>query len=507
MLRNDKVKPIEELTELLDRIRTDKKIVLCHGVFDLLHVGHIRHFEHAKKLGDILVVTLTADRYVNKGPHRPAFPEDLRAESLAALDCVDYVAINRWPLATEPIERLRPHVYVKGSDYKDKDDDRTGGITLEENAVRSIGGELAFTDDITFSASNLINRHLPVFSSEVSDYIAEFSSRHSIDEVTGYLENAKSVSVLVIGEAIIDEYRYCEAIGKSSKEPMLAMRHLSTEKFAGGILAVGNHVASFADSVGLVTFLGTEETQESFVREHLNNEISQTFLYRKDAPTIVKQRFVENYFFTKMLDIYQMSAGTLDADDNARLCATLEESVPRFDAVVVVDFGHGMMSHEAIDIICDKARFLAVNAQSNAGNLGYHTISRYPRADYICMAENEMRLEARDRHSELYGMTEKVARQLNARRASVTRGKHGSLCYSEEEGFVEIPAFAGRVVDRMGAGDAYLSVTSLCLAQDAPIEVAGFIGNAVGAQAVATVGNREPVQRVPLIRHIEHILK
>lgn len=507
MLRNDKVKSIEELSELLDRLRSDKKIVLCHGVFDLLHVGHIRHFEHAKKLGDILVVTLTADLYVNKGPHRPAFPEDLRAESLAALDCVDYVAINRWPLATEPIERLRPHVYVKGSDYRDQDGDRTGGIAIEENAVRSVGGELAFTDDITFSASNLINRHLPVFSPEVSDYIAEFSSRHSIDEVTGYLEDAKSVSVLVIGEAIIDEYRYCEAIGKSSKEPMLAMRHLSTEKFAGGILAVGNHVANFSDSVGLVTFLGTEETQESFVREHLNNEISQTFLYQKDAPTIVKRRFVENYFFTKMLDIYEMSAGTLDADDNARLCATLEESVPRFDAVVVVDFGHGMLSREAIEILCDKARFLAVNAQSNAGNLGYHTISRYPRADYICMAENEMRLEARDRHSELYGMTEKVARQLNARRASVTRGKNGSLCYSEEEGFVEIPAFAGRVVDRMGAGDAYLSVTSLCLAQDAPIEIAGFIGNAVGAQAVATVGNREPVQRVSLIRHIEHILK
>ena len=131
MLRNDKVKPIEELSELLDRLRSDKKIVLCHGVFDLLHVGHIRHFEHAKKLGDILVVTLTADRYVNKGPHRPAFPEDLRAESLAALDCVDYVAINRWPLATEPIERLRPHVYVKGSDYRDQDDDRTGGIAIE----------------------------------------------------------------------------------------------------------------------------------------------------------------------------------------------------------------------------------------------------------------------------------------------------------------------------------------------------------------------------------------
>ncbi len=133
MERNLKVKTLEELAEHLSSLRAEgKKIVLCHGVFDLLHIGHIRHFEQAKKLGDILVVTVTQDRYVNKGPHRPAFTEDLRAESIAALDCVDYVAINNWPTSVETIKLLKPDVYGKGSDYKDARKDYTGKITDEE---------------------------------------------------------------------------------------------------------------------------------------------------------------------------------------------------------------------------------------------------------------------------------------------------------------------------------------------------------------------------------------
>ena len=129
----DKFKELEPLAQLLAPLRAKgKKIVHCHGVFDLLHIGHIRHFEQAKTLGDVLIVTITPDRYVNKGPHRPAFPESLRAEAIAALDCVDFVAINKWPMAIEAIHLLQPDVYVKGSEYRAAEKDRTGGIALEE---------------------------------------------------------------------------------------------------------------------------------------------------------------------------------------------------------------------------------------------------------------------------------------------------------------------------------------------------------------------------------------
>lgn len=503
-----KIKGIEELAKLLSSARAGKKrIAHCHGVFDLLHIGHIRHLQQAKRLGDLLVVTVTPDRYVNKGPHRPAFPEALRAEALASLDCVDYVAINRWPMASEAIRLLRPQFYVKGPDYKDAGKDRTGGIDREASAVRAAGGKLAFTEDITFSSSSLINRNLSVFPPQTAEYLARFAARRPAADILGYLENAKRLKVLAIGEAIIDEYQYCEAIGKSSKEPMLAMRHLSTEKFPGGILAVGNHLANFCGKVGLLTFLGARNAQEDFIRRKLAANIEKNFLYKSDSPTIVKRRFVENYFFMKLLEIYEMNDSPLGREDNGKFCEALERLLPQYDAAVVVDFGHGILSREAVDILCRKAKFLAVNAQSNAGNLGYHTVSRYARADYVCITEGELRLETRNRQGDLRQMVSEVAKKLKAKRVVVTRGKSGCLCYGEKEGFFEVPAFAGQVIDRMGAGDAFLSLTSLCVAQKAPMEVVGFIGNAAGAQAVATVGNRTPIERVPLFRHIESLLK
>ncbi|HEX8098331.1 MAG TPA: PfkB family carbohydrate kinase [Pyrinomonadaceae bacterium] len=507
MRRNGKIKELGELANELSALRGNKRVVHCHGVFDLLHVGHIRHFQEAKKFGDVLVVTLTADNFVNKGPNRPAFTEELRAEAIAALDCVDYVAINKHPMAMEAINLIRPDFYVKGSDYKDSGKDHTGGIVLEESAVKAAGGQLVFTDDITFSSSNLINRHMPTFPREVTEYLAEFSAKYKMEDVLKYVDGVRPLKVLVVGETIIDEYQYCEAIGKSSKEPMLAVRRLSTEKFAGGVLAVANNVASFCSSVGLLTFLGTEDSQEEFIRQSLSGNIKKILLHQEDAPTLVKRRFVEKYFFTKLLEVYEMNPGVLSEADNEMLCATLSEHVPRYDVVIVVDFGHGMLNKEAIDILCGKARFLAVNAQSNAGNMGYHAISRYPRADYICIAEGEARLEARNRHGSLKEIVLDVTRRLDSKRMVVTRGKYGCLCYGEDEGFFEIPALASQVVDRMGAGDSFLSLTAPCVAQGAPMDLVGFIGNAVGAQAVATVGHRRSIERAPLLKHIETLLK
>src|SRR3974377_293138 len=153
---NKKIKRIAELEQPLAGLRAGgKRVVHCHGVFDLLHIGHIKHLEAARQLGDALVVTLTPDRFVNKGPHRPAFPERLRAEALASLACVDLVGINEWPTAVETIKRLRPNFYVKGIVREAGKRDHTTAIEEEETAVKSVGGQLVLTDEETFSASTL----------------------------------------------------------------------------------------------------------------------------------------------------------------------------------------------------------------------------------------------------------------------------------------------------------------------------------------------------------------
>jgi rfaE bifunctional protein kinase chain/domain/rfaE bifunctional protein nucleotidyltransferase chain/domain len=503
-----KVSELGQLAGLLAELRAQgKKIVHCHGVFDLLHIGHIKHLESARKFGDVLVVTLTPDAYVNKGPDRPVFTEQLRAEALAALSCVDYVAINEWPVAVNTIELLKPSFYVKGREYGEAEKDHTGGIILEENAVRSVGGELVFTDDITFSSSNLINENFSSFPKSVREYLREFSQSHGADIVTKYLNGARDLRVLVVGEAIIDEYHYCQTIGKAGKEPILAARYTNQERFAGGILAVANHVAAFSDHVGLVTVLGEHDSHEEFIREKLDEKIDKSFLFLDNSPTIVKRRFVETYPFQKLFEVYVMDDNHQNGAAGQNLCAHLEKVLPEYDVVIVADFGHGMLSSEAVEILCERSKFLAVNTQMNADNHGFNTVSKYRRADYICVSESEIRLEVRNRRKDVRTIISDVAGRLNCDRMMITRGSQGVLCYSSEEGFFEVPALGNRIVDRVGAGDAVLSVTSLCVAQNAPMPVVGLIGNAVGAQAVVTVGNQRRVERVPLIRFIQSALK
>lgn len=458
-------------------------------------------------MGDVLVVTLTADAFVNKGPHRPAFPEQLRAEVLGGLECVDYVVINPHPTAVEAITLIQPAIYVKGPDYADKSKDVTGKIHVEEEAVRAVGGRLAFTAGETFSSTSLINQHMSTLPHDVQAYLAEFSRRHPATEILEYVQKAKGLRVLLIGEPIIDEYVYCEAIGKSSKEPTMVVKRLSEEKFAGGILAAANHVASFCSEVGVIAQLGTDSSHEAFIESRLRQNVKKIFLHRRNSPTIVKRRIVESYFFLKLLEVYEINDAVLTPEEDDAVCQALMEHVPKYDAVIVIDFGHSMLSERSRNIIRERAAFLAVNAQCNAGNLGHHALSKYPMADYVTATEREVRIEARDRHGDIGRLTQDVYRQLGCKRLIVTRGKNGCLCCDPQDGLTLIPAVAGKVVDRIGAGDAFLSVSALLAAQGAPIEVVGFAGNAAGALAVATVANREPIDRIAYCKQIESLLK
>ena len=507
MEKNTKIKTIADLAALLQKIRNGKRIVLCHGVFDLLHIGHIRYFEQAKKHGDILIVTVTPDRFVNKGPDRPAFPEDLRVEAIAALDAVDYVAKNEWLTAVDTIQILKPDIYAKGSEYKDAKKDITGKIIDEENAIHAVGGFLIFTDDIVFSSSQLINKNFSIFPEETREFLAEFSNRYSSEEVLKFLKQVDKLKVLVIGETIIDEYNYCFPIGMTTKDPIIAVKYLSKEKFAGGVLAAANHLANFCHTVDIITLLGEFETDEVFVRENLNKKINPFFLYKRSSPTIVKRRFIDNYLTQKLFEMHEINDDEIDKEQETILKEICEERIPNYDIVIVIDYGHGMLTKGLIKTICNKSKFLAVNTQSNAGNRGFNVISKYSKADFISLNHSELNLEERDRHCGIKESIAHVSSKLSCPKILITLGKDGNLYYDIREGFVETPAFVTRVLDRMGAGDAVISLSSLCAFQNAPKEVVGFIANAVASQAVATVGHRTSIEPVPLYKHITTLMK
>jgi len=505
---DQKILTIDELSQrVADLKAAGKRVVLCHGVFDLLHYGHVLHLQEAREQGDALVVTVTPDVYVNKGPNRPVFGEDYRARMIAALSMVDFTAINRWPTAVEALKLIRPDVYAKGPDYKDPQADLTGKITEEEAAIVGAGGRAFYTEAITFSSSNLINRHLSTHSSEVNDYLQELRGIYTPAQVHDALNGLRSLRVLLVGEAIIDEYVYVDQMGKSSKDPVLAMRYASQERFPGGVLAIANHMAAFIDQVSLVTFLGSRDSQEPFVRDNLAPNVEPVFFPKKDSPTIVKRRYVESYLLQKLFEVYVFNDEFLDDASDQEFSSWLSQAASGYDLVVVADFGHGIMTQNAINAVQAESKFLAINTQQNAANIGYHTLSRYRRAHFACTNESELRSDSRSRLGALEPLVLALARRLGLENALITRGKAGTLFFRPSEGWSRGPAFAQTVTDRIGAGDAVLSWTAPMAAAGLPGDMIAFVANIVGAQAAQVVGNRSAVDRVTTYKIIESLLK
>ena len=467
----------------------------------------MRYFNEAKSFGDILIVTITPDSHVNKGPGRPIFSESLRAEAISELASVDHVSINLWENAVETIRLVKPNYYVKGPDYRELENDPTGGIYDEKSAIEEVGGQLKTTTGQTFSSTNLINRSYPRHSEEVNTFLESFSDRYPIQQAVDFLTNATNLKILVLGETIIDEYVYCSTLGKTGKEPVLAAKELGSEKFAGGIIAVANNIASFNANVSMLTCIGSANSQYDFVCEKLDQNIETFFVHNKQAPTIIKRRFIENYPFQKLFETYIIDDSAATAEEIAEFKNQLDSLLPQFDLVIVTDYGHGMIGPDEVDILRKKSQFLCVNTQVNAGNLGFNTASKYAGADFLCVSEDEIRLDARDKTGNLQNIVETTSTKLDCQNIIITRGQEGCLCYSNEEGFSTVPAISTEVRDRIGAGDALFAVASLLACQKAPIELAGFIGNIAGAQAVSTVGHRTSLSKISLIKHVESLLK
>jgi sugar/nucleoside kinase (ribokinase family) len=191
-----------------------------------------------------------------------------------------------------------------------------------------------------------------------------------------------------------------------------------------------------------------------------------------------------------------------------QLDATIASVAGDYDVVIAADFGHGLISRSTIDTLTSKSKFLAVNTQSNSANLGYNLITKYPRADYICIDGPEARLALSDRVSSAGDIARAIAEQnVDCQKIIITQGKHGCVTYERGELIHTIPAFAKSVVDTVGAGDAFLAITSPLVAAGGPMHQIGFIGNVVGALKVEIVGHRRSIDKASLIKGITGLLK
>ena len=504
-----KIKTLEELKETIaDKKSRGKRVVHCHGVFDLLHIGHIKHFEEARTFGDILVVTISPDEFVKKGADRPAFTTKLRLEVLAALELIDYVAANKWPIAVETIKMLKPDIYCKGPDFKNHTDDITGKIVDEEKAVNSVGGEIRYTSDITFSSSSLLNKYGDVYNESQKTFIQNIIKDQKFDEIKIKVEELQNLKVLVVGETIIDQYVFCEALGKSGKEPVLVRRDLDLEQYAGGAAAIAKHLSDFCGTISLLSMLGEKKGHESFVLESLPQNIEPYFIYKEASPTITKKRYVDHISKSKSLGVYSINDSQMNGENQNQLIAHLDELIPEHDLVIVSDYGHGFISGETAKQISKQSLFISLNAQINAANSGYHSIRNYHDIDCAIINVTELYHEMRDRETNVEELMKQLTGNLRVKKLVVTQGSGGAALYdSEDDIYHYCPAFAAIVVDKIGAGDAMLALVSCSLKSGFDANLSLFMGSLAAAQSVETIGNSTPVSKVQLLKTFSHIIK
>jgi len=505
-MSDEKIVDLEELTKICreEKIK-GKKIVFSYGCFDLLHPGHIRHLKAAKKYGDFLIVSIIPDKFVRKGPGRPVFNEHLRAESVASLADVDYVTLNKWSTAVKVIEFLKPDFYVKGRDYSDSVEDVTSTIISEENAVKKAGGELRFTDEITFSSSSIINEQFDILSKDAKNYIKQLKKEFTAKDIIAILKNLNDMNILIIGDVIIDEYIFCKAMGKPEKAAVVSTQYLYNEIYNGGSLAVANHVAGFAKHVHLVSCLGKDD-KEDVIMKNLRENIHTNFFYSKHAPTITKTRYLEKFEKSKLFEVSQIKDEFIDKDLEDSIAKYLQDIISDYDMTLVADFGHGLITPRIQNTITKKSKFIAVNAQTNSANFGFNLITKYKNIDYVSIDERELRLPYRLKHGEIEPLIGRLSDDAQCARINITLGASGSIYYQDGKTYF-VPIFSKHVVDSLGAGDAVLAVTSMLAQKNTSPRLIPFIGNVVGSLAVKTMGNKEPIDPVDVFTFIKYIMK
>lgn len=497
------------------------KIGLAHGCFDGVHAGHLLYLQEARRRCDLLVVTITSDQFVKKqkGLNKPVFTAEKRALMLAELQCVDFIVINDSDTAVNAIDILRPAYYFKGVEYQG----HAGAIMQEQQAVEKHGGEVIYIDTAVMSSSKLANEnysdmlHTPIAKAFLDKLRLRYGGLSSI---LAMLDDLSTLRVLIVGEAIIDIYTYVEVLDKAPKTNILAWRHNPAEHqqlvMAGGAVNVANTVAQFCQHADLLTYIGTppdvlDTGVLAFLQDKLVNNVSIHDI-PVDRPAVTKQRFIETTFTEQqhretLGEVVFLDDRPLPLGTENRLRKWLKERAAGYDLVIAIDFGHALISKKVASDLALVSKFLAVCVQTNESNVGFNTIRKYGRADYLCLDDIELHLASQNKYGGLPVLLSKAARDKQVSCMALTLGGRGCMLHSPGGEYVSVPVFSGlNPIDRIGAGDAFLSITAPCAAMKYPMSVIGFLGNVVGALACEKIGTSEVVGKTETRGFIKSLL-
>tara|TARA_B100000787_G_scaffold74898_1_gene55167 strand:- start:767 stop:2281 length:1515 start_codon:yes stop_codon:yes gene_type:complete len=431
-------------------------VILAHGVFDILHVGHILYFEEAKKKNCKLVVSVTDDKFVNKGEGRPIFNINERVKILSSIASIDHIVISHNLSAVKIIKSLKPDYFIKGKDYTDKKIDLSKNLDKEIKAVKDVKGKFITSKSKLYSSSKIIGQN----NSEIkSDETKEFIKKNINLEILKkkILENFSQTNnkekVLCIGDPVVDTYNYVETLGKSAKSNILSTKNISQKSYGGGVMLVMNYLSNFIKNIDYLTY--ANKKNDKILKKYLNKKINIIKINSQDVDIVNKVRFIDNYSKNKLFQVNENEPSKKNLD--TKISEKLKKICKKYDKILIFDFGNGFINESLVKTINSIKNKCYINCQSNSSNYGFNLASKYSSAVALSVDELEFRLSTKNKYDKI----EEVIK-LNKQDISkfkyfvVTQGKKGChIVKNNKSNF--IPTLIKRPADATGCGDIFFS--------------------------------------------------
>lgn len=493
----------EAIAAAIGKPPREKKVIMCHGTFDIVHPGHIRHLLYAKSKGDILVASLTADAHIAKANFRPFVPQELRAFNLSALEVVDYVVIDEDPTPLKNIAIIQPDFFAKGYEYtKEGLHPRTAE---EKTVVESYGGEIIFTPgDIVYSSSNIIETEPPAIATEKLMAILE-AERLTFSDLRDALDKLRGIKVHVIGDTIVDSYTRCSMIGGMTKTPTMSVRLEEKQDFVGGAGIVAKHLQAAGADVTFSTVLGEDSFADFVQKDLLKAGIHCDSIIDPTRPTTNKNVIVGGGYHLLKVD-------TVDNRSvSERIIKRLTQRIKSVQADIVVfsDFRHGVFNRDTIPLLTQAIPDKVFRVADSQVASRWGNILEFQEFDLITPNEREARFALGDQDSVVRPLGLELYRQAKCKTLILKLGERGLMTfrsvpqkYEDVRAFFAIDTFAENVVDAVGSGDALLAYASLSLfATKSPV-----IASVLGAMAAAVECEHDgniPVGRKDILAKLE----
>ena len=465
------------------------KVAMCHGVFDLVHPGHIRHLQFAKTKSDILVVSITADLHVHKAAMRPYVPQQLRAENLAALEFVDYVIIDKEPNPLKNLNFIKPDFFVKGREYiAGKINPKT---QVEINMIKKYGGNFIYTPgDFVMSSSKIIETDSPDLSSEKLISLMD-GENITFEELEKTLNHLKNIPVMVVGDSIIDTYVNTSLLGSNAKTPTFSTRYIDQVEYIGGAAIIAKHLQSAGAKVTFCSILGNDQLGKKIKKNLARHKIIDETITLSDRPTTEKKYFISDNYRLLKVDTIDNSPINDDVVDN------IAKKIKNFKTGIVIfsDFRHGIFHKKSIPLFIKSINKNILKIADSQLASRWGNILDYQKFDLITPNEKEVRFALADQDTTIRPLASELYNKAKCKYLILKMGSKGLITLRRElknndiRSFFVIDALEKNAVDPVGCGDALLAYASLALYYSKNIVVASIIGSVSAALESKIDGN------------------